>query len=403
VRICYSCHDSFPSHSTNTQQVFWTTAEVARLGAEVVLRIPSISAAGGSLSEMAQFYGMSARDVPPSLRVVAGGHPIAGGPIGEGLFDWRAPRRLSRKDHDLLWTRDPVAMLSAVRAGWPTVFETYRPDFATRLRFAPWRALGLRHPALLGVIVHSQYAADAFMAAGVESERCLVAHNGFAPSMVEPVLSRENARAMLDLAVDAPLVVYTGHAGPEKGIDVVVRIAAAVPSARFLLLGVQPDSADARRLADLAFQIGAQNVELRARVPVAQVTPYLYAADCLIVPPSGEPLQKFRRTVLPMKVFSYLAAGRPILAPRLPDIEELLTDGQTARLVRPDDVRAAADALTALLRDRDLQVRLGAAARDLSRQFTWSARAERITGFLAQRQRAAAGFSSSAAAASSRR
>lgn len=405
LKICYSCHDSFPSHSTNTQQVFWTTAEVARLGADVVLRVPSVNTTDSSdpLGEIAEFYGMSAGDVPKSLRIVHDGKALSAAQLGEGLFDWRVPRRLSTQEHDIFWTRDPVAMLSAVQAGWPTVFETYRPDFASRLRFAPWRALTLRHPGLMGLILHSQYAADAFLAAGVEPERIFVAHNGFSPSIIGEACAKEDARASLGLPAGARLVVYAGHAGPEKGIDLVVKIAALVPSASFLLLGVDRGSADERRLRELAAGVGASNIEFRARVPLAGVTPYLYAADCLIIPPTDAPLRAFRRTVLPIKVFSYLAAGRPILAPRLPDIEEMLADGRTARLVPPDDVDAAAAALTALFEDRALQARLGDNARAHSMDFTWSARAERVSGFLRQRQRAAAGFSRRAAAASSRR
>ena len=124
---------------------------------------------------------------------------------------------------------------------------------------------------------------------------------------------------------------------------------------------------------------------------VAEVAPYLYAADCLVVPPTDEPLARYGRTVLPMKVFAYLAAGRPILAPRLPDLEEVLTDGITAMLVPPGDVRAAAAALEALLADRTRAARLGEAAKAASVQFTWAARAEKIAAFLTRRLAADAG------------
>jgi glycosyltransferase involved in cell wall biosynthesis len=102
-----------------------------------------------------------------------------------------------------------------------------------------------------------------------------------------------------------------------------------------------------------------------------------------LIPPTSAPLQRFRRTVLPMKVFMYLAAGRPILAPRLPDVEEVLTDGQTARLVVPDDPAEAANALTHLLADRALQDRLSRNALALAAQYTWTARARRIMDFVA--------------------
>jgi glycosyltransferase involved in cell wall biosynthesis len=83
-----------------------------------------------------------------------------------------------------------------------------------------------------------------------------------------------------------------------------------------------------------------------------------------------------------MKIFLYLAAGRAILAPRLPDVEEVLTDGLTARLVSPANPGEAAAALRALLADADLRRHLGARALAASIAYTWEARARRIVPFL---------------------
>ena len=88
---------------------------------------------------------------------------------------------------------------------------------------------------------------------------------------------------------------------------------------------------------------------------------------------------------MPMKLFSYLAARRPILAPRSPDTAELLTDGETALLVHPDDPAAAADALDRLLADAGLARRLADAAFALARGLTWDDRARRIGHFLGDR------------------
>jgi glycosyltransferase involved in cell wall biosynthesis len=234
------------------------------------------------------------------------------------------------------------------------------------------------------VIGHSRLAVEAFLRAGLPESRCLVAYNGYAPEVMEPRLTQSEARARLGLPSSDPLVVYTGHAGKGKGIDAVVRMAAAVPEALFVIVGVDPRGSEASRITKLMSTVGAENVLLRVRVNVAEVSTYLYAADCLIIPPTDTPLRRFRRTVLPMKLFSYLAAGRPILAPRLPDIVEVLTDGDTALLVTPGDVSGAASALRRLLADRSLQDRLATSGLAASRRFTWERRARRIMEFIEQ-------------------
>ena len=93
---------------------------------------------------------------------------------------------------------------------------------------------------------------------------------------------------------------------------------------------------------------------------------------------------RYRRTVLPMKVFSYMAAGRPIVAPDLPDIREVLANGQTALLVPPDDTNAAVAAVRGLLQDSARADRMGSAAREASRRFTWEARAQKIADAIAE-------------------
>jgi glycosyltransferase involved in cell wall biosynthesis len=384
LRIGYSAHTSFPSPHTNTQQVFWTLCEVARLGAEVSLTVPTPGATASAPAwreTIARYYGADVATLPASLAITAAGHQSRHW-VDEVRFDLGAPARFPSGRHDLVWTRDYVAAAALVRAGVPTVFETYRPDLANGRRYAPWRRLVLRSPRLHGVIVHSRLAGQAFLEAGVEEARCLVAHNGFAPRLMEPRLDTGAARRHLGLPAREPLVIYAGHTSAGKGIEAVVGLAAAVPEARFVIVGVDEASGDATRIARMASATSARNLDLRTRVPIAEVAAYCYAADCLLVPPTAAPLRRFRRTVLPMKIFLYLAAGRAILAPRLPDVEEVLTDDVTARLVSPTNVAEAADALRVLLADSALRARLAAAALTASGLYTWAARARRILPFL---------------------
>jgi glycosyltransferase involved in cell wall biosynthesis len=384
LRLGYSTHTSLPSTHTNTQQLFWTLSEVARLGAQVSLVAPRPDeglAAAHWRDRISGYYGADPGTLPASLSIASSGESSRHW-LDEVRFDFGAPARFPPGSHDLVWTRDYVAAAALVRAGRPTVFETYRLDLAHRRRFLPWRFVVLRSPSLRGVIAHSRLAGRAFVEAGFDEARCLVAHNGFAPQLMEPRLNSVTARRRLALPAAGPIVVYAGHVGTGKGMGTVVGLAARVPEARFVIVGAEEGSADGVRVAQLAAESGVRNLELRPRVPVAEVAAYCYAADCLLVPPTAVPLRRLRRTVLPMKIFLYLAAGRAILAPRLPDVEEVLTDGVTARLVPPDDVAGAADALRALLTNAVFRNRIAAAALAESARYTWEARARRILPFL---------------------
>jgi glycosyltransferase involved in cell wall biosynthesis len=78
-----------------------------------------------------------------------------------------------------------------------------------------------------------------------------------------------------------------------------------------------------------------------------------------------------------MKLFSYLATGRVIVAPIAPDTRELLGE-HNALLVPPGDPVSAVSAMRAAVRDTVRWERIARAARATSAGLTWDARAQRI-------------------------
>lgn len=81
----------------------------------------------------------------------------------------------------------------------------------------------------------------------------------------------------------------------------------------------------------------------------------------------------------PMKIFEYLAMGKPVVAPRQPNLEEILTEGRNARFFRPGDREDLARVAAELLRDREALRRMSGEARRtvFERGFLWSANARR--------------------------
>jgi hypothetical protein len=68
---------------------------------------------------------------------------------------------------------------------------------------------------------------------------------------------------------------------------------------------------------------------------------------------------------IPDAAFQALATGTPLVTADTPAARELLVDGETALLVRPDDPQALADALRQLAADRELLSQLSANGRRL--------------------------------------
>jgi len=280
---------------------------------------------------------------------------------------------------DILYSRIPVMLGSGRASPVPFATDHYRPwpDDSSWLR--PLIRDTARNPRCLGFVIHSDYAAGSYRRAGIPAEQILVAHNGADSRRMLPRLEKEEARALLGLPRGRPIALYAGRINAQKGLDRVLDLASLRPDTLFLLVGSEGDGPIEAAAA------AHDNVRILPWQAPDALAPWLYAADVLLIPAARAPLEQFRNCVLPMKLFQYLAAGRPILAPRSPDTAELLRDGDTACLVPPDEPAAAAAALDMLLHDPALARRLAAEAARLAETLSWDDRAAKIEAFLQRR------------------
>jgi glycosyltransferase involved in cell wall biosynthesis len=383
-RIGYISDERFPSRWTDTQQIMKTAAALSAEGADVEVVLPRPAGLWFASSErrraaLERHYGIDAGFRLTQIRTV----PASRLRIEKLMHGVVAPMYSALAGHDVIYTRNALPLLGALAAGRYVVFESHR----VLRRHYPlvYRCIRAvrRHPRFLGVVTNARMIASAFHDIGFEAERVTVAHNCFDPADLRPRLSREEARRRLGLASDAKIVCYAGHIQRRKGIETVVAMASRTPEIQYLICGGFPaDVAEARRLASAA---GASNLRFTGWIDVADLAVYLYAADVLLIPPARAPLEQYGNTVLPIKTYSYLAAGRVIVAPRLPDVAEVLRDGDNALLATPDQPEDGAAVVRRAFADPELAARLGARAAADSSRYTWRERARHILDFIGQR------------------
>jgi glycosyltransferase involved in cell wall biosynthesis len=372
MRLLYPLIWSRPDRKADREQTMATVAALARRGVETTLLMPrGPDDPALSATALADYFA-----VEGDFRVIQRESRWAGEALGRTLLWLRQVFR----DHeiaqaDLLYSRIPAMLGMGGRAPLPFVSDHYRPWPDDLPAIRPLLRRTARQDKCLGIILHSAYAAGAYERAGVPGEKLLVAHNGAEPRRMGPPPAKAEARARLGLEADRFTAVYAGRLNAQKGLDQLLALAELRPDTLFLLVGSEGEGeveAEARRRA---------NVRIVPWQAPAALPAWLHAADVLLIPPSRAPLEQYRNCVLPLKLFAYLAAGRPILAPLAPDTAELLQDGENALLVPPGDPAMAAAALDRL-RDPVLAARLGAAAYAQSAELTWDRRAEKIEAFL---------------------
>lgn len=180
------------------------------------------------------------------------------------------------------------------------------------------------------------------------------------------------------------IVAFAGSMKPWHGVSVFVQAGAmirtAVQDAFFLFIGGGEGLGELTSLAER--ELGEGNFHFTGPVEPAEVPGYLAASDLLVAPfaPDRDPIRAYqfarhRMWWSPVKVFEYMAMGKPIVASAAGVVPEYLT--QCAIAVPPGDAVSLARGVTRLLEDPELAATLGRRARKrLVQNYTWRHAAE---------------------------
>jgi glycosyltransferase involved in cell wall biosynthesis len=289
-------------------------------------------------------------------------------------FDLAAVAYARLRRPKLALTRVREIALGCLRGRLPTLIEVHgRPSHAGLPEF---RSL-LRTPGLVGVVTVSDPLRELCMELGADQRLVAVFPNGVDVERFRADMLPKAARRLIGVPDGRPIVVYAGHLYEHKGIAALFEAAANLSDVLFLVVGGWPDDVDRWRMSTRSLS----NVLFTGFVPNEQIPRYLAAADLCVLPNSGG--DEEARWTSPLKLFEYMAAGRPIVASDLPVLRALLADGRNALLVRPDDPSALADGIRTVLDSPDLAARLARGARDDACRHSWGGRARGILGHFA--------------------
>lgn len=161
---------------------------------------------------------------------------------------------------------------------------------------------------------------------------------------------------------DSLPIVYTGTFEAYQGLDLLLESARIVigenPKARFILVG--------GKLHQISYwqqvvqQMGiAEHVHFLGTVPIEEASLYLTLAEVLVSPRTGG-------TSVPLKIYSYLYAGKATVATTLNAHMQVLNH-EVAYLVEPTQ-EALAQGILTLLADSELRHRLGRQARKFAEE-----------------------------------
>ncbi|MEM8929647.1 MAG: glycosyltransferase [Acidobacteriota bacterium] len=309
---------------------------------------------GGRLHEEAEAVGLKVVDLS-----ICGGPTVAARPlVGLPWRAWRVGRSIRRRHgrfdvwHSYHYLDDYTEPWVARAAGARAWIFTKKNMLWNR------RAWWLRSLFATRVAAQNHDMLERFFA-----ERWLRPKTVLLPRGVDTERFRvEGPRddALRAWAGGDPLVVAVAHLVPVKGFTTLIDAVARLPRVRLAIAGRADDRAYA---SGLERQIEAAGLGERIRLlgSVGDVPRLLRTADCFVLPTRDR--DGDRAEGCPVALLEAMAMAKPVIATDIPGSRDVVVDGESGRLVPPEDADELASALAELIDDPAGRRRLGQAAR----------------------------------------
>ncbi len=382
MRLAYPDPHPVPDTGTESLQILYTADALGKAGIEVCLITPPPATV------------IAARDIlghelSPNVKVI---HLRDRYPR---WLPWRSNRPFYRAVARLL-AKQPAEMIYArnlklaeLLLRWlpsqPLVFESHEPFTLTYREEHPRMNLRQHHKlAALArreefVYRHARglVAVPPFLIDVLRKEFGVETPAVEAPNGVD--LRQAEAPARIE-ANPVPILLYLGSLHPWKGVETLVRALPLVSGgAQLHIVGGTP--ARIEELRALARSCDVEDrVVFHGPVEPGKRFGYMHRADICLLPLTDTGIGS--RHTSPIKLFEYMAAGRPIVVADVPATRAIITPGVHALTAEVGNPAAFAEAINVLLADSALRARLAAAARVKAEDFTWTKRAETIRQFI---------------------
>ncbi len=248
------------------------------------------------------------------------------------------------------------------------VLETHMiPDHPGFFRRFIWRRARMH-------FVLTSFIKRKLIALGVPSQKIALAPDAVDLAQFDLACTKDQARQKVGFPQDKKIVMYTGSffLYDWKGVDVMLEAAKDFRNeVLFVLIG-----GSEREVNEAKHQWGRENIVFLGYRAPTEIPLYLKTADALIIP-NKKGTQVSERYTSPLKLFEYMASGRPIISSDLPSLREVVGDSEVV-FFEPNNTADLSRAIRRVLGDASLAERLSKNVRTRVGAFTWDVRMKTI-------------------------
>ena len=360
MKIVYLSDSIIPSRSANSIHVMKMCQAFAHNGHQVVLLAPDNLNCEPGIDNIYNFYGVENCFELKKLPWLFGKKAIY-------LYGLLSAIKAQQLKPDLAYGRCLKSCFFASLLGLNVIYEAHTlPIKVSKITARMFQSLK-QSKKLKKIVAISAVLAQDFQNKYDISEKLLkVAHDG-----ADEIKNPETIELKEEFNVG-----YIGHLYPGKGMEIVAELVKGCPWAFFHIIG--GNESDIKYWQNQLNQFN--NIRFYGFIPHSQTASYSLASDVLIAPYQRQVASNcggdIAQWMSPLKIFEYMAAGKPIITSNLPVLQEVLTHETTALLYEPEDIQGWIAGLTRLRDNPQLRQYLGDRALvEFQSKYTWFSRA----------------------------
>jgi len=355
MKITYLANIRLPTQKAHGIQIMKTCGALADQGVDVTLFVTSRQT--DIVANPFEYYR-----VKENFKIVYGYCPnlVRFGRVGFVLmniiFSQSCAYYVWKNNPDIVYSRDAFLLFDQILWRQRKIYEVHDGQWNLVLRFI----------RLSGIVAISQGLKNFYEKKGFRN--ILVAHDA-----VDLKEFEAKEKADLGINTDKKIVMYIGHLYGWKGLDSFLGASLKLPEYQFVVIGGTDKEVD--KMSKEYTQVSFLGYK-----PYNELVKNQNVADVLVIPNSGKS-DISRLYTSPLKVFSYMTSGVPIVTSDLPSLREILNE-DNAYFAEPDNADSFAKVIKEVFDNYDKAKAKAQKARLDVNKYTWENRAKSIISFL---------------------
>ena len=210
------------------------------------------------------------------------------------------------------------------------------------------------------------------------SDKVIVIANGVNTKIFYPIRDEallENWRKKLGITKEEIIIVFVGNLAPWQGVETLIEAAPfllrEIRNIRFLIIG---DGILRESFETKVKSLGVEDhFTFTGMVDHQEIPLYLNIADICVLPK-----RRLKSGYSPIKLYEYMACGKPVVASRVEGLELIEEEG-TGRLTEPEDILSLEKTLYNLIEEPQERLMMGGKGFQIARErFSWESRVTQI-------------------------